>query len=457
MNTFLIVLLIFFGLVLVCIWLKRRSRRLTWTNWGRNQRAHPKKIFYPKSLKELQHIVREAHLFNINIHAFGTGHSWSNLVPTSGFLINTDHLNALLEVNLEKKQVRVEAGIKLHDLNTILDEHGLALSNLGRVAVQSIAGVTATGTHGTGHTPTLSSFITKIELLTDDGTLKVISAKENAEFFSAARLSLGSLGIIYALTLQCEAKFVLESRCEVTEFHSLISNYKTHLQKHHHWMCEWNPYTGKALSYSWDRTHLPATKSFWSKLMAGWHEAVFDISSILLKPFPRTIPALIDMRFRFTAHAPTRSASYKTLTRPYLGLRYVECELSIKPELLSQAIEVITHLFKEHQAEGIYVPRVTFRFVAEEKGTLLSPTYDGDRVFISFVMPAHSAFKKVFTDYQAKMAPFHARPHWGKIHKIDHALALHLYGDNLTKFLRIRAKLDPQGIFLNKQIKSISE
>ena len=42
------------------------------------------------------------------------------------------------------------AGTRLRDLNTALEEQGLALENLGACAAQSIAGAVATGTHGTG-------------------------------------------------------------------------------------------------------------------------------------------------------------------------------------------------------------------------------------------------------------------------------------------------------------------
>ena len=43
-----------------------------------------------------------------------------------------------------------QAGIRLHRLNSALEELGLSLRNLGATAEQSIAGAIATGTHGTG-------------------------------------------------------------------------------------------------------------------------------------------------------------------------------------------------------------------------------------------------------------------------------------------------------------------
>lgn len=437
------------------MWFKKAKESDKWTNWGRNQSSTPRQMWYPQNFAELQKIVQDASYQGFNVHAYGAGHSWSNLVPTSGYLINTRHLNAFLGVDLEKKQIHVEAGMPLYQLNSVLDEHGLALSNLGRVTEQSITGATATGTHGTGHTPTLASFITEVELLSPEGQKLTISAEQLAHYLPAARLSLGVLGIIYALKLQCEPAFVLESRCTITPFQETFDNYEKLRQEHDYWMFEWNPYTEKALVYAWDRTALPPTNNSWGRVMAGIKEATLNTLTVLSKPFPHFAPTLIDMRFRFSAHSALRAKSYKVFTRPYLGMRYVECEMSIKHEFLPQVVQELKTLFKEYQEQGIYVPRVTFRFVEEEKETLLSPTFDGKRVFISLVMLADAPFALVFPDYQARMAQFNARPHWGKVHRMNSELAHHLYGDNMKTFLKIREELDPKGLFLNEQIKSI--
>lgn len=435
--------------------LTRENERTSWTNWGRNLSSQPIKIWYPKNLEELRRIIIEARTLKINVHAYGAGHSWSNLVPTSGYLVNTSHLNALLEVDHEKNQVRVEGGMPLHTLNQILQEHGLALSNLGRVTVQSIAGATATGTHGTGHTPTLASFIVEVELMMGDGTLHTISADHNPEYLSAARLSLGSVGIIYSVKVQCEPRFSLEDHCYITDFNDAFNNYEKYLQENEHWMFEWNPYSGKALCYAWNRTLSSPPASHGKSILAAIKEGTIDFLTIFTWLFPKLTPKLTDIHFDFTAHKPCCAESYRVLTRPYRGMRYVECEMAIRPALLPNAIEELKKFFSKHQAQGIFVPRVTFRFVSEEKGTLLSPTYDGNRVFISLVMPSHSRYDVIFPDFQNLMEAFDARPHWGKIHRMDQELAFGLYGENMKTFLKIRDLLDPEKVFMNDQIASI--
>lgn len=75
-------------------------------------------------------------------------------------MISLENLNALLNVNKNNNTVTVEAGMSLHKLHVVLRENGLALSNLGSISDQSIAGVMATATHGTGaHFGCLSTFV----------------------------------------------------------------------------------------------------------------------------------------------------------------------------------------------------------------------------------------------------------------------------------------------------------
>jgi len=65
-------------------------------------------------------------------------------------MVNTDKLNKLISVDTQHKTITVQAGMKLHRVHEILKEHNMAMSNLGSISDQSVAGVMATATHGTG-------------------------------------------------------------------------------------------------------------------------------------------------------------------------------------------------------------------------------------------------------------------------------------------------------------------
>jgi L-gulonolactone oxidase len=97
---------------------------------------------------------------NKPLKAFGAGHSPSDLACCPGFMINIDKMNNLLKVDTKNYTATVEAGMDLHKLHVVLRENGLALSILGSISDQSVAGVMATATHGTGaHFGCLSTLV----------------------------------------------------------------------------------------------------------------------------------------------------------------------------------------------------------------------------------------------------------------------------------------------------------
>ena len=105
----------------------------------------------------------------------------------------------------------MEAGITLGALSDELWRHGLAFENLGDIDVQSIAGATATGTHGTGSKlPNLSAALHSIELVTADGSTVELNESRDPDGWRAARVSVGALGVVTAVTLQAVPAFTLE-------------------------------------------------------------------------------------------------------------------------------------------------------------------------------------------------------------------------------------------------------
>jgi L-gulono-1,4-lactone dehydrogenase len=107
--------------------------------------------------------------------------------------------------------VTVQSGIKLWQLSDALAARGLALPNSGTQCTQTIAGATATATHGTGTTlPSMSSAIKALRLVLADGSVVVASAAVNPELLAAARVGWGALGILSTVTLSVVPAFKLE-------------------------------------------------------------------------------------------------------------------------------------------------------------------------------------------------------------------------------------------------------
>src|SRR5205085_8556031 len=132
--------------------------RTTWENHLGNQSVDPLRIYSPETIEQVAAIVRDAEAAGTTVRAVGSGHSWSDVALTTGFLLKTDRLTRVPAPEpdflrpgwAERRLVRTEAGIRIRELNTHLAGQGLALSNMGGYDHQTVAGVASTSTHGSG-------------------------------------------------------------------------------------------------------------------------------------------------------------------------------------------------------------------------------------------------------------------------------------------------------------------
>jgi FAD/FMN-containing dehydrogenase len=122
------------------------QRDFLFRNWAGNLSAVAPHYYQPETEGELIAAVKG----HRKVRMVGTGHSWSALVPSHEALISLDKYNKVIALDKEKKQLTVQAGIKLWQLNEYLDAQGMALINLGSIARQSVAGAISTATHGSG-------------------------------------------------------------------------------------------------------------------------------------------------------------------------------------------------------------------------------------------------------------------------------------------------------------------
>jgi L-gulonolactone oxidase len=146
-----------------------------WRNWSGEQTCSPAVLARPRSTDEVVAAVREAGERGQVVRVAGAGHSFTDAVLTDGVLLSLDAMNAVLHADPGGGLVRVQAGISLRELSRRLAFYGLALENMGDVDPQSIAGATATGTHGTGATlRNLSAAIEAVQLVA--GTARCTSS-----------------------------------------------------------------------------------------------------------------------------------------------------------------------------------------------------------------------------------------------------------------------------------------
>src|SRR5207247_3201040 len=126
------------------------AKPAAWRHWGRTAPCPPVRPVTPAGDEAIAQALKEAAAGGLTVKGTGTGHSFTDIACTDGVQIKLDRHARLLDVDTNAKTVTVEAGIPLMRLAGELADHGLALSNLGDIGYQTVAGATSTATHATG-------------------------------------------------------------------------------------------------------------------------------------------------------------------------------------------------------------------------------------------------------------------------------------------------------------------
>jgi alditol oxidase len=79
----------------------------------------------------------------------------------------------------------------------------------------------------------------------------------------------------------------------------------------------------------------------------------------------------------------------------------------------------------------------------------MSPQYGQDTLAVHFTwLPDRAGVERALVEVEAALAPFGARPHWGKLFLADAAAIVPLY-PRLPDFAALVGRLDPHGVFAN--------
>src|SRR5688500_12656420 len=180
-----------------------------WRNWSGEQRCAPLRIERPQSEEAVAGAVRRAAAEGRRVRVSASGHSFTDIACTDDVMLRLDALDDVGSV--DGTLIEVGAGITLHELGKQLAARGLAMENQGDIDRQQLAGAISTATHGTGAGfPNISAQVVALRLVTADGEVRELSEASDADAWRAARVGLGTLGVITRVTLRCVPLFTIQ-------------------------------------------------------------------------------------------------------------------------------------------------------------------------------------------------------------------------------------------------------
>lgn len=424
-----------------------------WSNWARTVECTVEGILYPKSEKEVLEIIKTAKANNKRIRVVGAGHSFSPLVETSFYIVSLQKMSGLISVNKEAKTALVWAGTVIKDLGELLFEHGLGQLNLGDIDMQSVAGATATGTHGTGiNYGSLSTQIIGFRLATAGGELIDCSRTENPDLFDAGRVALGTLGIITQVELQLRDAYKLEYSSNKGDLNETLENLEQLNTENRNFEFYWMPYTNIVQHRCSNETDLPVKdgkiKKFISqRLMENvFFGAVCKLGVWFPKSFKR-ISRLIGSAVGSESKVNYSHRVYATVR----NVKFREMEYNIPVEHFKEVLKKVTKLVEERNYR-VYFP-IECRFVKGDD-IWLSPAYGRDSAYLAVHVYHQTPHDPYFEELEQLFMDYDGRPHWGKMHKRS-AADLKPSFERWDDFMAIRAKLDPDGLFLNGHLEEV--
>jgi len=433
-------------------------------NWDETLECRPKHLYRPESEEEVLEIVREASDAGETVRTFGAGHSWSPLVLTDDTLINLDKLDRIVSMDVEQQRVTVQAGIRIKELNRILPKHGLAMRNLGSIGEQSIAGAISTATHGTGiKLGALHTQVIALELVTGGGRVLSLSEDEDPEFMAAARVSLGALGVITRVTIQCVPYYNLERKAQPLPFDEVIDRIDDLVNDNDRVRLYWLPYTDVIQVATMNHTERSLTprnryKEFFTdvvvkrELMELLVETGYDLYQL---PGLDVRIDVVDDINRFSAKVGWTKeelvAPYDRVLNIPMPPEHSECEYAVPVDAAAEAVRLTRRIIEENDYHVNFPIEV--RFVAADDA-MLSPAHGRDVCYVGAYTYGEEFARPFFDRFEREMKKLGGRPHWGKRLTLSREEARRLY-PLYDRFNEIRKELDPKGVFANAFIRDL--
>jgi xylitol oxidase len=411
-------------------------------NWAGNYTYRAEKFHRPRTLEELQEIVRKAP----RVHVLGSRHSFNDIADSSE-LISLEPLRAegsmpeAVSIDRQAGTVSFGGGVKYGELVQVLNDERLALHNMASLPHISVAGAISTATHGSGvRQGNLATAVAGLELVTSSG--EVVKRSRGDRDFDGMVVGLGALGVITRITLDVQPAYEVEQRVyerlswDALEqhFEEIVScGYSVSL------FTDW----GGTVDQVWVKRRTDKPDRVEGDLF-GAVPATAELHPIgVLDPTPCTpqlgrpgpwSDRLPHFRMGFTPSSGEEIQSEFLLPRRHAVAAFAALRrLSGRIQPLLQVSEI--------------------RTVAADQ-LWMSTAYGQDCVAIHFTWkPEQDAVERIAAEIEEALAPFASRPHWGKLFHADAATIATLY-ERHGDFVHLVEQLDPRGAFRNQWLQS---
>lgn len=420
----------------------------SFTNWSGSVSTSPSAFYYPATIEEVQHIVRTLPAGQ-SVRTVGGGHSFTPVAAGTQAMISLDKLAGIIRVDTETKRVRFLAGTRLHRIPEYLQPFGLALANQGDIDVQSVAGAISTSTHGTGIEWTgFAGTVTGISLIDASGERRDYSIDTDPDMLRLVTVSLGALGVIVEVEMQCVDAFDLLAEEGAESLDTVLDSWEERSRAVDHYEAFWFPHTDRAMVKSNTRLEPDAPAPGGEPKVRGRitrfieddliGNGAFATALAIAKAVPKTTPMLNNVAAGAMAANRYRSRAHDVFATPR-RVRFHETEFAVPLEAGPEAVREIR---RELDRRNWLIPFPLELRTTAADDVALSTSTGRESMYIAFHVPRTMNPHEFFPAIQDILKAAGGRPHWGKMHNLGREDFAEMY-PRFDEFCTLREQMDP--------------
>lgn len=420
------------------------SPLVSWTpnerlkNWAGNFEFSTDRVYNATDVQQVQEIVRKYDKLKV----IGSRHCFNRIADSTDNLISLKEMDKMLALDEKAGTVTVGSAMKYGQLCPYLDSKGFALHNLASLPHISIAGACATATHGSGvKNGNLSSAVAALEIVTGDGSVVTLSREKDSENFLAAVVNLGALGVVTKVTLKIEPAFKMRQNVFVGLPMSRLKDHFEEIMSAGYSVSLFTDWTTDKINEVWIKSKVgegagsdSPSEFFGAKAATKSLHPIAELSAVncteqmgVPGPWYERLP---HFRMGFTP------SSGKELQSEYFVPR-------------KNAVDAILAVQKLHEHISPHLQITEVRTI-DADNFWMSPCYKQPSVTIHFTwIQDWDSVSKVLPMIERELAPFNARPHWGKLFTMAPSKLKSLY-EKLPDFQKLIKQYDSKGKFRNE-------
>jgi len=405
-------------------------------NWAGNLTYSTNKLYTPESTEQVQELVKQYEKLKV----LGTRHCFNNIADSKDGLLSTKKLDQVISLDQENKKVTVGGGITYGKLSPYLQQKGFALHNLASLPHISVAGACTTATHGSGEkNGNLSTSVAGLEIVKANGEVIQLSREKDAEQLNAAVVGLGALGVVTKVTLDLQPAFDVAQRVYTGLPMAQLKEHFDEIEGAGYSVSLFTDWQSDSINEVW-------VKSRANEGITQVPPDFFGATAATKNMHPIAALSAENCTEQMGVPGPwyERLPHFKMGFTPSSGVE-LQSEYFVPREHAVEAIFAVAKLGKQI---GPHLFITEIRTIAADQ-LWMSPCNGQPSVAIHFTLKQDwPNVSKLLPKIEQQLAPFNAKPHWGKLFTMAPDRLKTLY-PKMPDFLNLVKEYDPKGKFRN--------